>query len=107
MDPDARDSADTADIQALLAAFIEEHFPGVEGEVAVEESCIYTVSPDWNPVIDTVPGQPRVVVVAGFSGTGFKLGPVTGRLAAELAVSGGRQAEGRLGLARLARGGRL
>ena len=107
MDPDSRDSVDTSDIQALLAAFIEEHFPGVEGEVSVEESCIYTVTPDWNPVIDTAPGQARVVLVAGFSGTGFKLGPVTGRLAAELAVGGGSQAEERLGLARLARGGRL
>ena len=80
-------------------------------QVAVEESCIYTCTPDWNPVIDTVPGSHNVVFAVGFSGdnliflkrqpcffskirwchsvqspgTGFKLGPVTGRMLADLA----------------------
>ena len=37
-------------------------------QVAVEESCIYTCTPDWNPVIDTVPGSHNVVFAVGFSG---------------------------------------
>ena len=70
----------------------------------MEESCIYTSTPDWNPVIDTLPGDHNVVFAVGFSGvndecilarlvffsrtqpgTGFKLGPVTGRMLADLA----------------------
>lgn len=61
-------------------------FPGVEPVVSVEESCIYTVTPDENPVIDTVPGKENVVIAVGFSGTGFKLGPVTGKMLADMAM---------------------
>ena len=77
-------------------------YPNTYFQVAVEESCIYTCTPDWNPVIDTLPGDPNVVFAVGFSGvnnerilasvfsrtqpgTGFKLGPVTGRMLADLA----------------------
>lgn len=42
---------------------------------------------DSVPVIDRVGGG-RVVVVAGLSGNGFKLAPVYGRLAADLALEG-------------------
>lgn len=54
--------------------------------VSVEESCIYTMTPDENPVIDTVPGKENVVIAVGFSGTGFKLGPVTGNMLADMAM---------------------
>ena len=37
-------------------------------KVAVEESCIYTCTTDWNPVIDVVPDSPNVVFAVGFSG---------------------------------------
>ena len=53
--------------------------------MAIEESCIYTMTPDQNPVIDSLPDQPNVVFGVGFSGMGFKLGPVTGRMLADLA----------------------
>ena len=35
---------------------------------AVEESCIYTITPDRKPVIDTLPGVPNIAIGAGFSG---------------------------------------
>lgn len=54
--------------------------------LSVEESCIYTMTPDENPVIDTVPGKENVVIAVGFSGTGFKLGPVTGNMLADMAM---------------------
>ena len=34
---------------------------------------LFTVSPDWNPVVDRVPGLENVVIGAGFSGHGFKI----------------------------------
>merc|ERR1740128_109375 len=85
IDPDRRDSASTEHIKAKVADFIRSRFDGVKPEVAVEESCIYTTTPDWNPVIDTLPGTSNIVIGAGFSGHGFKLGPVTGRMLADLA----------------------
>ena len=70
----------------LLADFISRHFPGVEPVVSVEESCMYTMLPDENPVIDFLPGAKNIVIAVGFSGTGFKLGPVTGNMIADLAM---------------------
>ena len=43
-------------------------YPCTWFQVAVEESCIYTCTPDWNPVIDTVPDSHNVVFAVGFSG---------------------------------------
>lgn len=64
--------------------------------------------PDWNPVIDTVPGSHNVVFAVGFSGTGFKLGPVTGRMLADLAQGKEKkQMEPKLSLARLVAKGKL
>ena len=65
--PDTRDQADTDYLRAFLTRFIRAKFPGVEARVAVEESCMYTMTPDENPVIDTVPGT-NIVIGVGFSG---------------------------------------
>ena len=54
--------------------------------VAVEESCMYTKLPDENPIIDFVPGTDNIIIAVGFSGTGFKLGPVTGNMLADMAL---------------------
>ena len=54
--------------------------------MSVEESCIYTMLPDENPVIDFVPGTDNIIIAVGFSGTGFKLGPVTGNMLADMAT---------------------
>ena len=47
-------------------------------------SGLFTVTPDWNPVIDHVPGVDNLVVGAGFSGHGFKMSPAIGLSIAEL-----------------------
>jgi glycine/D-amino acid oxidase-like deaminating enzyme len=50
------------------------------------ETCLYTMTPDHNFIIDNHPHNPNVVIGAGFSGHGFKFGPLTGRLLAELVL---------------------
>jgi len=47
------------------------------------------MTPDSLPVIERVPEIEGLIVAAGFSGHGFCLGPVTGRILCEL-VTGGR-----------------
>jgi len=44
---------------------------------------VYDVTPDWNPVLGPVPGHEGLHVAYGFSGHGFKLSPVIGRLLAQ------------------------
>ena len=47
---------------------------------------VYDVTPDWNPVLGAVPGVQGLHVAYGFSGHGFKLSPVVGRLVAQNAL---------------------
>ncbi|MFC1996019.1 NAD(P)/FAD-dependent oxidoreductase [Chloroflexota bacterium] len=47
---------------------------------------IYTVTPDWRPIIDKMDQIPGLVVGLGFSGSGFKIGPVVGEMLADLAT---------------------
>jgi glycine/D-amino acid oxidase-like deaminating enzyme len=45
-------------------------------------------TPDLTPVLGQVAGRPGLVFATGFSGHGFALGPVAGRLVSELIVDG-------------------
>jgi sarcosine oxidase subunit beta len=47
---------------------------------------VYDVSPDWNPVLGPLPGIDGLLVAFGFSGHGFKLSPIVGRLVAQAAL---------------------
>jgi glycine/D-amino acid oxidase-like deaminating enzyme len=47
---------------------------------------VYDVTPDWNPVLGPLPGIAGLHVAYGFSGHGFKLSPVVGRLVAQAAL---------------------
>jgi glycine/D-amino acid oxidase-like deaminating enzyme len=47
---------------------------------------VYDVTPDWNPVLGPVPGVEGLSVAFGFSGHGFKLSPVVGRIVAQSAL---------------------
>jgi sarcosine oxidase, subunit beta len=51
-------------------------------------SGLYDMSPDLHPILDRVPGADGLFVACGFSGDGFKYGPVVGRLFAEWALDG-------------------
>lgn len=43
---------------------------------------------DEDFIIDRIPTRPNIVVGAGFSGHGFKLAPVVGRILVQLALGG-------------------
>jgi glycine/D-amino acid oxidase-like deaminating enzyme len=47
---------------------------------------VYDVTPDWNPVLGPVEGVPGLHLAYGFSGHGFKLSPIVGRLVAQAAL---------------------
>lgn len=84
-DPDARDVPGRADIVQRVAAYLGEHLPTLDRrQPAIEETCMYTMTRDSEPIIDRVSG--RLVVGCGFSGSGFKHAPATGRMLAALAL---------------------
>jgi sarcosine oxidase, subunit beta len=47
---------------------------------------VYDVTPDWNPVLGRAPGIDGLLLAYGFSGHGFKLAPMIGKLLAQEAL---------------------
>ncbi|CAN9511208.1 unnamed protein product [Ophioblennius macclurei] len=85
-DPDQRDQQkDRSDIE-LLQRYITRCLPGLVPVPAVVESCLYTMTPDQHFVLDRHPTYKNIVIGAGFSGHGFKFGPLIGKLLSELAL---------------------
>ena len=68
--------------------YISEHFPGLKFPASIIERCIYTRTPDDLWIIDKHPSYNNIVILAGFSGHGFKAGPIVGKLASELVTGG-------------------
>ena len=51
-------------------------------------SGLFTITPDWHPILDRVPGVEGLYCAVGFSGHGFKLSPAIGMSMAELITQG-------------------
>jgi glycine/D-amino acid oxidase-like deaminating enzyme len=49
-------------------------------------AALYSVTPDWQPIIDRLPGVDGAFCAAGFSGHGFKMAPAVGRILTELVL---------------------
>jgi sarcosine oxidase len=78
-----------ADEDALgrVVNFVGELFPDIPGGTIHTKSCLYTMPPDRDFVLDTLPGFPEVLVVQG-AAHGYKFAAVFGKILAELAVDG-------------------
>jgi sarcosine oxidase len=88
VEPDSYDTRVSADDEAAIRAGIAEHLPAANGVLLGASTCLYTMTPDGDFVIDRLPGAPQVVVVSPCSGHGFKFAPVIGEIAADLALDG-------------------
>lgn len=88
-DPEERDCptglSDIPDVQ-ILRRFVSKHLPDLESEPAIMEHCMYTNTPDENFVLDRHPQYDNIIIGAGFSGHGFKLSPVVGKILYELSM---------------------
>ncbi|NXV40865.1 SOX oxidase, partial [Uria aalge] len=89
VDPEERDRVPPGTPRpdvALLSSFISSYLPGLEPRPAVVETCLYTNTPDGDFILDRHPKFSNIVIGAGFSGHGFKLAPVVGKLLCELSL---------------------
>lgn len=80
------------DIEGLarVADFLERHLPAALGR-SQTKTCLYTLTPDRDFVLDCLPELPGVVVALG-AAHGFKFAALFGRLLADLALEPGRRA---------------
>jgi sarcosine oxidase len=71
---------------ARLDAFRNAHLPGLGGRLRAK-TCLYTLTPDRDFIIDRLPDHPAVVVVLG-AAHAYKFASILGRIAVELAIDG-------------------
>lgn len=76
----------SAEDQSAVEAFLDFNLPEVSRRMTRWSGCYYTMTPDENFIVDTLPNLPQVTIVAGLSGHGFKFTSVLGELAADLAT---------------------
>jgi sarcosine oxidase len=72
---------------ARVTAFLERYLPTALGPVIYTKTCLYTLTPDRDFVIDLIPGRPDVAVAIG-GGHGYKFASLIGRILSELAFDG-------------------
>jgi glycine/D-amino acid oxidase-like deaminating enzyme len=87
-DPSAVDRALHAADRQRIEEFCGHALPGLSRECMRWAICMYTMSADRHFIVDLCHEQPRVALVAGLSGHGFKFTPVLGEAIADMVTLG-------------------
>ena len=87
-DPAARVRPMSGADEALLRAALAAHLPAANGKLLDATTCLYTMAPDGDFILDRLPGSPDIIVASPCSGHGFKFAPVIGEILADLAITG-------------------
>ena len=85
--PETRTFEPDPAIRERVRAFLAAHLPVALGPELLTKTCLYTLTPDRDFVVDRLPDAPGVVVGLG-AAHGFKYASVMGRVLAELALDG-------------------
>ena len=87
MTPDNNQGDVSMDKVVEIGAQVAQRFPAyAEAQLASSWTGVYDVTPDWNPVLGSLPGVDGLLVAFGFSGHGFKLSPAIGKVMAQAAL---------------------
>lgn len=82
---------DKVDMETI-AEFAESaalRYPAMaESYLTSSYTALYSITPDWHPVMDAVPGYDRLYVCTGGSGHCFKLAPAMGEMMSQLVLEG-------------------
>lgn len=83
-----RRDVDAGEVE-YLRAVLDRYMPGASGPVTQTITCMYTMTPDEQYIIEPHPDHPQVVYGCGCSGTSYKFSGVIGEMLADLALKGG------------------
>ena len=67
--------------------FLGRYIPGFLGPELYTKTCLYTIPPDQNFVVDTLEEHPQISVAIG-AGHAYKFAGLIGRILSELALDG-------------------
>jgi sarcosine oxidase len=88
IDPDTRSFEPDPDNMERVRGFLAQHLPAALGPPIYTKTCLYTLTPDRDFVVDFVPGSSSNVVFFVGAGHAFKFASVLGKILAELLVQG-------------------
>jgi sarcosine oxidase len=102
VDPEARTFERDEAAYGRVHEFLAAHLPGAVGPEILTRTCLYTLTPDRDFVVDRIPEAPGVVVGLG-AAHGFKYASVLGRVLVEIALDGSSPSDGELAAFRIDR----
>ena len=70
-----------------VQAFLGKYIPSALGPIIYTRTCLYSLTPDRDFVLDALPEHPTALAAIG-GGHGFKFASVIGRILSELAIDG-------------------
>lgn len=89
VDPDKYNEAADGDWLPAVRQRLSRRYPAMHRSYGRGGyGALYAITPDWHPIIDKLPGLDGAYCAVGFSGHGFKMSPIVGKLMAELIVDG-------------------
>ena len=89
VDPDSYDKTADADFVDETRGLLAHRFPAWAGaEVEHGWAGLYTITPDWNMILDRSPANDNHYLAVGGSGHSFKIAPAMGLCLAETIVHG-------------------
>jgi len=87
--PDEVDRAVTrSEEKAMYKNYVMSRIPGLSDVCSGAVSCLYTMTPDANFVIDFHPDNNRIIIASACSGHGFKHSAAIGEVLSELVIDG-------------------
>jgi monomeric sarcosine oxidase len=100
--PDTRTFEPDEAIRGRVHGFLATRLPAALGPEIYTKTCLYTLTPERDLVLDRLPDAPGVVVGLG-AAHGFKFASVVGRILVELALEGATPSSGEIGAFRVDR----
>ncbi len=88
VDPETYDRGVSEVDEALISQPLFKLLAGRAGPVVSAKTCLYTMSPDGDFVIDRIPGSAAYRVASPCSGHGYKFAPAIGQALVDLALTG-------------------
>jgi sarcosine oxidase len=89
VEPDGgRLTATAEERRSMHEQFLRDRLPGISNRCRTAVSCLYTMTPDANFVIDVLPQDDRILLASPCSGHGFKHSAAIGEALAEIVIDG-------------------
>ena len=85
--PETRSYDPDPDALNRVHQFMNKYMPGALGPIIYTKTCLYTLTPDRDFVIDRIPENPNCIIAIG-AGHAFKFASLIGKILSELAMDG-------------------